>query len=159
MLDYIKKNWIGLLCCIIGVELIGFIGGFFSQGSQQVYQNLIKPPLSPPSVLFGIVWPILYALLAISLYRVFSSVKSEQRKKALIIFAVQLIVNIFWPLIFFSFMNYTAAAFVLIILDLLVILMYIKFKSIDNLSSKLLIPYLIWIIYATYLNLGIVFLN
>ncbi len=159
MFDYIKKNWVGLLSCVIGVELIGFISGFFSQGSPEVYSGLLKPPFSPPGALFGIVWPILYALLGISLYRIYSTKNTAARKTALIIFAIQLIVNVFWPLVFFMLMSYFAAALVLIILDILVVIMVFRFNDIDRPAALMQIPYLIWVLYATYLNIGIVFLN
>ncbi len=159
MLDYIKKNWLGLLGFIVAIEAIGAISGFFSQGSPEIYTNLIKPPFSPPSVLFGIVWPILYALLGISLYRIYKTAATDKRKMALVIFFIQLAVNVIWPLTFFSFQNYIVAAVVLLILDALAVIMYQKFLAIDKLSSQLIIPYLAWIIFATYLNIGIVILN
>ncbi len=159
MLSYIKKNWLGLLISIIVVEVIGFISGFFSQGSPEVYTELLKPPLSPPPALFGIVWPILYALLGISLYLIYSSDKNDMRKNALSIFVIQLIFNIFWPLVFFTLMSYLSAAFVLILLDIIVVYMYSRFIKINKVSAYLLIPYIAWILFATYLNVGIVFLN
>ncbi len=159
MLDYIKKNWLGLLGFIILIEAIGAISGFFSQGSAEIYSSLVKPPLSPPSLLFGIVWPILYALLGISLYRIYKSKNTDKGKQALLIFFIQLAVNVIWPLAFFTFESYIIALVVLLILDALAIIMYQKFLDIDKLSAQLLIPYLIWIIFATYLNIGIVILN
>ncbi len=159
MKNYLKQNWLGLLISVVAVELLGAIAGLLSQNAASDYATFVQPPLAPPPSLFGIVWPILYALMGISVYRVFKSAKSQNRKLALILFAIQLAVNISWPIFFFTFGLLWTAFFVILALNILVIITIKLFYGIDNLSGYLLLPYLAWILFAGYLNLGIAILN
>ena len=156
-----KVNWPKLIFCILLCEGVGFLSGLLSGNEREFFNSLVKPPLSPPGILFPIVWSILYALMGIALYFVITSKRGSymELRSSIIYFALQLAVNFSWSIVFFRFETLTAAAVVILLLDLLVIITMVKFKEINKLSFWLLIPYLAWILFATYLNFGFVFLN
>ena len=121
------------------------------------YNSLQKPPLAPPSIVFPIVWTILYILMGIS-YGILKS-KDLTDKKIDIIYYMQLAVNAIWSIIFFL-LKWRLFAFIwILLLDVLVILMIIKFYKKDKTAGLLQIPYLLWILFASYLNLAIYILN
>ena len=123
-----------------------------------IYKFLDKPPLAPPSIVFPIVWTILYILMGISSYIIYNS-KHEDKNSVLLVYGLQLIVNFIWP-IFFFVLNYRLIAFFIIILLLiLIIMMIVKFYRINKTAAYLQIPYLIWVLFATYLNFGFYILN
>lgn len=140
---------------LIPVIIGGVIGLIISRSID--YNSLQKPPLSPPSILFPIVWTILYVLMGIS-YGILDS-KSLIELKTKIIYSLQLFVNATWSLIFFT-LKWRPFAFIwIIILDVLVIVMIIDFFKKNKTAGLLQIPYLLWIIFASYLNLGVYLLN
>lgn len=140
---------------LIPVIIGGVIGLIISKSID--YNTLQKPPLSPPSILFPIVWTILYVLMGIS-YGILDS-KSLIEPKTKIIYGLQLFVNATWSLIFFT-LKWRLFAFIwIIILDVLVIVMIIDFFKKNKTAGLLQIPYLLWIIFASYLNLGVYLLN
>lgn len=121
------------------------------------YNLLIKPPFSPPSIVFPIVWTILYILMGVS-YGILKD-KKLLDEKSKIIYYLQLFVNALWPIIFFT-LKYRLFAFIwIILLDILVIIMIIAFYKKNKLSGILQIPYLVWTLFASYLNLYIYLLN
>ena len=132
-----------------------FIGGLPSivVATNNTYNTLTKPPLSPPGVLFPIVWTILFILMGISVYLV------KEDKEAVRYYFIQLIVNALWTPIFFGLKAYLLSFIWLIILIVLVVIMLDKFKEINKTSVYLNIPYLIWLVFALYLNAGIFLLN
>ena len=137
--------------------LITFIiGGIFTPFTMnnEVYQNLNKP-FEIPSIVFPIVWSILYLLMAISLY----IVKKEDSNENYLIYYIQLIVNSLWTLFFFGFKWYLFSFFWIILLIILVIAMIRKFYSVKPIAGYLNIPYLLWLIFAGYLNFMIYYLN
>lgn len=140
---------------LIPVIIGGVIGLIISRSID--YNSLQKPPLSPPSILFPIVWTILYLLMGIS-YGIIDS-KSLIELKTKIIYSLQLFVNANWSLIFFT-LKWRLFAFIwIIILNILVIVMIIDFFKKNKTAGLLQIPYLLWIIFASYLNLGVYLLN
>ena len=140
---------------LIPVIIGGVIGLIISRSID--YNSLQKPPLSPPSILFPIVWTILYVLMGIS-YGILDS-KSLIELKTKIIYSLQLFVNATWSLIFFT-LKWRLFAFIwIIILDVLVIVMIIDFFKKNKTAGLLQIQYLLWIIFASYLNLGVYLLN
>ncbi len=140
---------------LIPVIIGGVIGLIISRSID--YNSLQKPPLSPPSILFPIVWTILYVLMGIS-YGILDS-KSLIELKTKIIYSLQLFVNATWSLIFFT-LKWRLFAFIwIIILNILVIVMIIDFFKKNKTAGLLQIPYLLWIIFASYLNLGVYLLN
>lgn len=140
--------------------ITGLLASFLTRGNMDIYQRISVPPLSPPSVVFPIVWTILYILMGISLYIVRVSRASDEVKKiGYIFYALQLLFNFVWPILFFNLGAYTFSAVWLGIMIVLIILNIIWFAKVNNVSAYLLIPYLVWCLFALYLNIGIAILN
>lgn len=141
-------------------EAVGILAGLLTQRSIPLYaEELIRPPLSPPAAVFPIVWTVLYALMGIGAARVELSEPSESRSGALKLFLVQLAVNFLWSLVFFNARAYGVAFFVLAVLWVLILMMIRAFNRVDRTAALLQIPYLLWVTFAGYLNLGIWLLN
>lgn len=150
-----SKLKIYLKSILIPVIVGGIIGLIISKSID--YNNLIKPILSPPSILFPIVWTILYILMGIS-YAILES-NSQVDSKINFIYYFQLFVNALWSIFFFS-LKWRLFSFIwILLLDVLVIIMIIKFYNKNKTSGLLQIPYLLWILFASYLNLGVYLLN
>lgn len=140
---------------IIPLALGGLVG-FITSGAMD-YEMLVQPPLSPPGILFPIVWTILYALMGIS-YGILKD-KGLLDDNAKWVYYIQLFVNLLWPIIFFN-LKWRLLAFIwIVILDFLVLAMAVTFYNKNKLSGLLQIPYLAWVLFATYLNLSIYLLN
>ncbi len=137
---------------------VGGLSALITGGDMDTYKYLSKPPLSPPSVLFPIVWTILFILMGISAYMVYVS-KDRDKDSALTVYVIQLIINFFWSIIFFSLKLRLLAIFWIILLLVLIIIMIVKFYRISNKAGLLQIPYLIWTCYAMYLTIAIYILN
>ena len=144
-----------------GIALgVGTLSGLLSMGGMQDYaQNVAKPTLTPPGWLFPVVWTILYTLMGISSARIWLAPKSDARDRGLNIYVVQLIVNFFWSLIFFNAQAFGFAAIWLILLIALVVLMIYQFYKVNKRAALLQIPYLLWLLFALYLNIGVWTLN
>lgn len=136
--------------------IVGLIIGTITSSSIQ-YNTLVKPILAPPGILFPIVWTILYVLMGIS-YGILDS-KSLINSEINFIYYLQLFVNAMWSIIFFTFEWRLFAFAWILILILLVIMMIVKFYDKNKIAGLLQIPYLLWIIFASYLNLAIYILN
>lgn len=118
----------------------------------------LEKPIDVPGIVFPIVWSILYLLMSISYYIV-SGTSDKSRNEARVAYVVQLIINSLWTLIFFGFEAYLFAFIWIIILLISVIVMIIKFYKVNKTAAYLQMPYVLWIILAGYLNLGIYLLN
>lgn len=155
-----KKN-VKLLILCIGIPLaIGALSGWITKDSMETFGSLQKPPLSPPGVLFPIVWSILYVLMGISSYLIQTSDSNkEKRINALVIYGLQLAVNFFWSIWFFSFQWYLFSFIWLVLLWVLIYQTMQAFYEISRKAAYLFIPYLLWVTFAGYLNLGIYLLN
>lgn len=123
------------------------------------YSTLIAPPLKPPAWLFGPVWTILYITMAVSLF--LYAKKSSYNNKAwgYVLFFTQLLVNLSWSPAFFGLKNIALAFAIIVILDILVLFTIFEFSKVSKSAARCLIPYFIWILFATYLNLGYLILN
>lgn len=143
---------------IIAIALPLLVGGLAVLISGGTTGSFAKPPFSPPDWVFPVVWNILYIMLGISSYLIYkdSDYKCNDALKA---YFYQLFVNFIWPIVFFRFEYYTAAAVVLGVLILLVIGNIIEFYKLNRTAGLLLVPYLIWCLYALYLNIGVAVLN
>ena len=132
--------------------ILGGLIGFIINSSMD-YTSLNQPPLSPPSIIFPIVWSILYLLMGISyfLYR------KEYKKNYL--YYLQLGVNLIWPVLFFNLKLRFFSIIWILILAYLIYRLIVEWKDKKRISAYLLIPYLIWTIFATYLNIGVFLLN
>lgn len=149
------KIKIYLKSILIPVGIGGIVGLLISKSID--YNSLIKPPLAPPSIVFPIVWTILYILMGTS-YAILKD-KNLLDSKINNIYSLQLFFNALWPIIFFLLKLRLLAFIWIVVLDILVIVMIYRFFSKDKLSGSLQIPYLIWILFASYLNLSIFLLN
>lgn len=136
--------------------ILGTLVGLLLMNSYEFYQGLIKPPLAPPNWLFPIAWSILYLLMGISYYKIIDKTDDVIVRQ---IYRIQLFFNLVWPVIFFIFELLLLSSIWIVCLDVLVIIMIYMFYKIDSKSGLLQIPYLIWILFATYLNISIFILN
>lgn len=152
------KNYV---FAIIVTLAVGGLSAFFTSGSRDVYEKAATPPLSPPAWVFPVAWTILYILMAISFARVFSKRKNEPRMRrgAVNIYALNLFFNFFWSIIFFDFNAFLLAFVWLLLLWLVIFVMLLNFYRTDKASGLLLVPYLVWVTFAGYLNFGIFVLN
>lgn len=136
----------------------GALAGLITMGSMDSYGTLTKPPLSPPGALFPIVWTILYVLMGVAAYLIYTS-HSPDKRRALTLYGVQLGLNFLWPILFFCFHAYLFSFFWLVALWILILWTMYAFYQIRPGAAYLLVPYLLWVTFAGYLNLGIYLLN
>ncbi len=139
---------------------MGALSAIFTNNSMNKYKNYNRPILSPPGWLFPIVWSILFVLMAISAYIVYTSNATKKEKTdALFLYFLQLVINFFWTIIFFSFDQLLLGFLWIILLWIVVIFMMLAFFKIKPIAAYLQIPYILWLSFAAYLNLGIYVLN
>ncbi len=155
------KFWPKLILCVVIVMVLGAAGGIVTAGSiPDWYAKLAKPPGTPPNAVFGPVWSVLYLMIGISLARVWHFVPAGAAKgRALIRFAIQMVLNLIWTPIFFGAHLVTVALSVIVALWVMILLTILAFKPLDRIAAWLLVPYLAWVSYATYLNAGFLVLN
>lgn len=140
--------------------LVGILSSFLSDGEMAVFRQLNLPPLSPPGWVFPIVWTILYVLMGVASYLIYSaSAPSPKISSALNLYSWQLFVNFLWPIFFFRFELYLFSFVWLLFLWGLVFLTMIAFYRISKPAGLLLLPYLLWLTFAAYLNLFVTLLN
>ena len=152
-----RVNWKKLLLCIAIPLAVGGLAALLSGGMGGMYQSYNKPPLSPPGWVFGVVWPVLYGLMGYASYLV--SQGTGDKNRAWILYGVQLFVNFLWPIVFFRFELVGLALALLVALWVLVLLTIREFSAISERAGDLLIPYILWLSFALYLNFGIYVLN
>lgn len=148
-----------LLACIVGVELIGSVSGFFAGDIPAIYAQLDKPFLAPPGNIVGIIWTVLYALIGLALFLVIDSKSAKKKTLAYVLFGVQLVLNFIWSILFFGGSYFWIASLISLFLLLTIIFSIREFRSISKGAAICFIPYLIWIAYATYLSFGLAILN
>ena len=149
-----------LLIFILSAELVGVLSSLFAGDFGAVYQTLEKPPLSPPAILFPIVWTILYALMGISSCIIYSSpAEQKQKQTALRVYWIQLLINFSWSIAFFRFQALWTSVVIILALLAAIILMIVKFGRISRAAAILNIPYLLWVIFASYLNIATAVIN
>jgi len=153
-------DWKRFLLALILCEGAGVVGSLFTfQSIPTWYVYLNKPSFSPPNWLFGPVWTILYFLMACSLYLIWKSKPSLQKGFAEKLFYVQLLLNAAWSIIFFGLQNPLIAFIEIIILWVLILMCIIATNRLHKRAGFLLVPYLLWVSFASLLNLAIVVLN
>ena len=154
-----KQDVKKLVICLAIPLAVGGLGTLLGGGTE-TYGHLNQPPLSPPGWVFPLVWTVLYLLMGYASYRVLSSdAEKEQIRQALTFYGIQLLLNFLWPIVFFGFGWYWAAFIVLLGLWVFIYLTMHLFGNIDDTAENLLIPYLLWVTFAGYLNLGVALLN
>lgn len=153
---FMKRSWKTYLFWILGTEAVGGLAALLTRGAAEAYAAMpVKPPLSPPAWLFPVVWTLLYALMGFSAARVFLSPPSAERRTGLRLYLAQLAVNFFWSILFFSFEAYGLAFFWLVLLWALIVRMILSFRDLDPPAAWLQLPYLLWVLFAGYLNYGV----
>ena len=156
----VKSNikWKNLLVNIAIPLAVGGISALITGSGFRDYQNVTQPPLSPPALVFPVVWTVLYALMGVSSYLIWEKGKDE-RSRPLTVYAVQLFLNFLWPVFFFMLKAYLFAFIWLILLWIFVLVMIILFYRTNKTAGLLQIPYILWLTFAAYLNLGVYLLN
>lgn len=159
---HVKRRNISLLfSSLIFTLLAGVIGSFFTEtGANSWYQTINKPSFNPPDFLFAPVWTALFILMGVSLYLVLKKIDNIKKYKvALIWFSVQWLLNILWSFFFFYLENPLFGLIEIGLLIISIVLTIRYFYSINKLASYLLIPYLLWVLWAAVLNYYILILN
>ncbi len=153
-------NLIKLTLWIVGCNLAGAIGSLVTVSSISTwYAPLIKPALNPPSWIFAPVWTALYTLMGAAAFIIAQKHKETNVRAALGMFAVQLALNAVWTFIFFGAHNFTASFIEIVVLWFAILATIILFYRISRLAAALLIPYLLWVSFATYLAYSFWILN
>ena len=154
---YIKVNYKILVTSILIPVILGSIVGYLTASSNNYYE-LNLPSFAPPGILFPIVWTILYILMGISYYIIVTS-NSHDRDDALLVYKIQLVINLLWCFWFFTFKFYLFSFIWILLLITFALIMIKKFYDISKVSAYLQIPYLLWLIFAGVLNLFVYFSN
>lgn len=143
-----------LIIAILIPLLLGIIVSLFI--NTDIYDVIIKPEISPPKIVFPIVWTILYILMGISNYIINKDNKKEVPN---LIYYISLAINLIWPIIFFNAQEYLISLLIIIILIIFVALTIIEYFKTSKIAGYLQIPYIIWLLFALYLNYQVLILN
>ena len=153
----LKIQWKKLLACLAIPLAVGGLSALLTRSSMESFEAINKPPLSPPGWLFPVVWTILFILMGIASYLVVVSGKSS--RTALTVYGVQLFFNFLWSFLFFNLSQYLFAFVWLVILWILILITMVLFYRISKPAGYLMLPYLLWVTFAGYLNFAIYLLN
>ena len=139
--------------------LVGGLSSVITQGQMEAFSALRQPPLSPPGWVFPVAWTILYLLMGVGMAIVWRKSDGERRRRAVTLWGVQLAANFLWPLLFFLWQLRLLSLIWLVVLLILVANMTSEFEKTSITAARLQIPYLLWLLFAAYLNLGVWILN
>jgi len=161
MSGLMQSSPVKLLVSIVAPMLAGFLGSIFTRRSVETwYATINKPGFNPPSGVFGPVWTVLYVLMGIAAFLIWRRGLAEPRvRTALILFLVQLALNAFWSFAFFGMRSPLAGAVVISALWVAILLTMISFFKISIPAGLMLVPYILWVSFASILNFSIYFLN
>ncbi len=149
-----------LIVCLALPLIIGGLSALLSGPGMELFASLEQPPLSPPGWLFPVVWTLLYLMMGLASCLVLESGgERKQISAALTLYGVQLAVNFFWSIFFFNMQLYLFSFFWLVLLWCLILATLISFYQLSKPAGLLLVPYLLWVTFAGYLNLAIALLN
>ena len=137
---------------------VGGLSALATANNMNIYDKITMPPLSPPGWLFPVVWTILFILMGISAAIIFVS-RSAEKESSLFVYAVSLVLNFTWSILFFNMQAFILSFVVLVALWVSIIITIVKYFTIDKTAAWLQLPYLIWVTFAGYLNAAIVLLN
>ena len=152
------KNLKAFIISILIPLAVGGLSAFISRGGMAGFDMIQKPPLTPPAIVFPIAWTILYVLMGIASYFVYIS-NSPLKESALRVYGIQIVFNFFWSIFFFNLSAYLFSFFWLLVMWFLIIICTLLFYAIDKRSAYLMLPYLVWVTFAGYLNFGVYLLN
>ena len=154
-----KKRWRSLVICVLIPLLTGALASLLTSRGMKSFAALAQPPLSPPGWLFPVVWTILYVLMGLASWMVYLRLEWPGAREALIWYGVQLAFNFLWSIFFFGAHLFLLSFFWLLALLLLIAVTAVKFGRVHPPAGWLLVPYLVWVCFAGYLNLGVFLLN
>lgn len=155
-----SRDGIKLVISIFVCLVAGLIGSIFTISSIPVwYATLNKPFFSPPNWLFAPAWTILYILMGIALFYVWKAPKVKKTNEGLMLFGAQLIFNVIWSIVFFGFRSIVGGVLSIVVLLILILMTTAQFYRIDKRAAYLMVPYLLWVCFATMLNIAVYFLN
>ena len=156
-----KRFSIGsLILALLIPLLVGGISASLSAKGMAMYGNMNKPPLSPPAWVFSVAWTILYIMMGVASYLIVASeVDNRTKAMALIVYGLQLFMNFMWSIVFFNLGAYLFAFVWLIIMWFIVILCIFRFAGINRAAAYMMLPYILWLTFAAYLNFGAYLLN
>ena len=157
-LNNTKKTY---LISILIPLLTGLISALLTSSNISLYYEINRPFLAPPTYIFPIVWSVLYTLMGISFAKIALSDNAEPSLKKFVytLYIIQLVLNFIWPLIFFNQKSYSISFIIIVLLWYTILRMIIIFYQIDKKAALLQIPYIIWVTFASYLNLALALLN
>ena len=144
---------------VLLTEAVGAVAGLLTALGMGNYAMAEKPALTPPEIVFPIVWPILYALMGIGVARIWMAEESGERSRALRLYGVQLFFNFMWSILFFNFQAYGFSFFWLLLLLFFIVFMTVSFSRVDKVAAYMQIPYILWVSFAAYLNFMVWMLN
>lgn len=155
------RLWQKIILCILVVEILGSLSGLLTVSSiKDWYATLTQPPGTPPNWVFGPVWTLLYAMIGTSIALVWhADADPPVKRKAIILFLVQFALNLAWTPIFFGAHQLGLALIVILLLLAAIIATVFAFRPVNRTASWLLLPYALWVSYATWLNAGYWHLN
>ncbi len=153
-----KVNWKSWIIHIAIPLAVGGLSAFITRDSMGVYEAIVKPPFAPPPILFPIVWTILFALMGVSAHLVMES-PTGNKSAARAIYYLQLVVNFFWPILFFNKRAFLISFIWLVLLWVFIIIMVYRFYRIRPIAGLLQLPYLAWVTFAGVLNFSVYWLN
>jgi translocator protein len=155
------KKAAGIVVSIVISELAGVLGALFTTPSiPGWYAGLVKPSFNPPNGVFAPVWTALYALMGLAVWLVYAKgAKKPEVKKALAVFAVQLVLNVLWSIVFFGAHAIFAAVVVIVLLWAAILWTILLFRGISRPAAYLLVPYILWVSFASVLTVSIYLLN
>lgn len=153
-----------LAICTLLPLATGALSSFLTKDDMIAFRAAIKPALYPPEFVFPIVWTVLFLLMGIASYRIIRAHKKNDTaiyrvRIAIAYYVLQLAVNFLWPLVFFQYQAYWLAFAVLVVLIYIVLRTYYAFSAIDRFAGYYLLPYLVWLVFAGYLNVAVAILN
>ena len=158
--SFLKRSVAAVVFCAISL-LVGILSALLTKGNMDIYEQIKTPPLSPPGTLFPIVWTVLFVLMGIGAGMVYRrrNENPTNAQKGLRFFGAQLVINLLWSILFFNGRAYGPCIFVLCLLLTLVGIMSYCFGRVKRVAGWIQIPYILWLVFALYLNIGIVILN
>ncbi len=158
--DFFQRNRAYIYSILIALG-VGVLSALLTRKNMNLFDSIKKPMFVPPSMVFMVVWTILFILMGISAARIYMYIDTNERqvREALTTYGISLAFNFMWSIIFFNMQTFLFAFFWLISLWILIIITIIEYRRIDKLAAWLQIPYFLWVTFAAYINLAVYLIN